>query len=376
MAYDDDNRVYSWYKYIKSMYAERLTTPSPEIIKAGAEPESLLESVRLKTIKAAYEASDQSPEDKIEAAYATAHLVRQTLRFEPHTALQPKFSPESIATSQRTNCHGYSIVTSECLQEVEIDHRIGYANQHSFILLEDERRVTLIDTPVRQLYTDITPAVIGAPLGAQEDERGAVNMLRGDIILQQSLFTDRERALAERPWLSFTVGRDYRFKGEDEERRAHTLVLRSYQPEQGRRVLEAYAKFTHAIKRRDFLDAHQVFGVLDGVYPDIDKRNQLYGPTRLVRAMARAGDVAAALEDIAIVERSLWPTQDLLMRLWPIDERRRLGVAVGEADLLDTSIEQYEALIDERDAVRASTSAIRGRLARAKRQQKQLSLPS
>ena len=92
--------------------------------------------------------------------------------------------------------------------------------------------------------------------------------------------------------------------------------------------------------------------------------------------MARVGDVAAALEDIAIVERSLWPTQDLLMRLWPIDERRRLGVVAGEASLLDTSIEQYETLIDERDAVRASTSAIRGRLTRAKRQRKQLSLPS
>ena len=239
------------------MYADRLQTPRPDISDFGITPESLLDSTRLKTIKAAYHSSEQTYDDQVEAAYATANLVRQTLRFEQHTPSHPPLSPEALARTQRTNCHGHSIVASECLDGVGIDHWIGFANQHSFLLLEDASsgRINLVDTAVKPLYTDITPALAGSPLSAQSGEYGTVNTLRGDIVLERSHFTDKERALAERPWMSFTVGRDYRFKGEAALRRANTLVMRSYQPEQGRTLLEAYANFTHAIARKDVSSA-------------------------------------------------------------------------------------------------------------------------
>ena len=359
------------------MYADHLITPRPEMIKAGVAPEALLESTRLRTIKAAYETSDQTYDDRVEAAYATANLVRQTLRFEPHTPLHPPFSPEAIAETHRTNCHGHSIVASECLDAVGINHWISFANQHSFLLLEDEssHRVNLIDTAVKPLYIDITPAFGGTPLADQDNEYGAVNRLRGDIVLGRSHFPDKEQALAERPWMSFTVGRDYRFKGEAAVRQASTLVMRSYRPEQGRALLESYANFTHAVTRKDFSTAHQAFSTLDGVYPDIDRRNRLYGPTQLVRELAHAGNVAMALDDIRIVEESLWPTQDLVLRLWPADQRRRLGVLAGQADLLDDAIETYEAMIEERTWQKKSTAAVRGRLKKTQDQRKQLFTP-
>lgn len=360
------------------MYADKLITPRAEIVKAGITPEPLLDSTRFRTIKAAYEASDRVYEDKVEAAYATANLVRQTLWFEPHTPEMPPFSPQSIADKQETNCHGHSIVTSECLDVIGVPHWVGFANQHSFLLLEDEssRRVNLVDTAVEHLYIDVTSAFIGVPLNEQNGDLGAVNKLRGDVVLAQSLFSDKEKALADRPWMSFTVGRDYRFKSEYEVRQAHTLMLRSYQPEQGRALLEAYANFTHAIGGNDSSRAYTALERLDGVYPDIDRRNKLHGPTRLVRSLAHAGDVAMALDSVAAVEHSLWPTRDLLLRLWPADQRRRLGILAGRADLIDSSIEKYEELIDERSREKHSTVAIRARLVKAQRQQKSLPLSS
>lgn len=358
------------------MYADRLITPRPEIIEAGATPEALLRSMRLQTIQAAYESSEGTYEDSVEAAYATADLVRQTLRFEIHSPLHPALSPEVVTQTQRTNCHGHSIVASECLDAVGVDHWIGFANQHSFILLEDEPtgKVNLIDTAVKQLYTDVTPAIGGPSLHAQqlEDER-LVNRLRGDIVLQRSHFSDKTRALAERPWMSFTVGKDTWFKTDDEIRRADTLVLRSYTPEEGRGVLESYANFTHAIERRDFAAAHERLQGLDGTYPDIDRRNRLKAPTKLIRALAHTGEVAGALDDIGIIERSVRPSEDLLLRMWPIDQRRRLGIVAGRAELINDSIEQYEAVLEQRQAQKRSTAAIRSRITKAKEQKKVVS---
>ena len=75
------------------MFAEKLITPHSTIAREGIVPEPLLDSVRFRTIKAAYGASEHTYDDMVEAAYATAELVRQTLRFEPHTSDHPEFSP-------------------------------------------------------------------------------------------------------------------------------------------------------------------------------------------------------------------------------------------------------------------------------------------
>lgn len=76
------------------VFSEKLTTPHPEIAEAGVPISPLTESVRFQTIRAAFEASDKTHDDTVEAAYDTANLVRQTLRFASHT---PNYPP-SIRT--------------------------------------------------------------------------------------------------------------------------------------------------------------------------------------------------------------------------------------------------------------------------------------
>ncbi|HMS92751.1 MAG TPA: hypothetical protein PKD28_00015 [Candidatus Saccharibacteria bacterium] len=364
------------------MYTDRLTTPHTDISEFGVTPEPILDSTRFKMIKEVYQSSEQSYDDRVEAANATADLVRRTLRFEKHTSAHPPFSPEMLGQTQRTNCHGHSIVTSECLDEVGVDHWISFANQHSFIVLEDElqhdgvsHRVNLLDTAEKHLYIDMTSAFAGTALAKQGGEYGAVNTIRGDIILERSHFANKEAARAERLWMSFASESSRRFKDEMALRRDNILVMRSYRPEQGRALLASYTNFVHAVLQREFWTAHQNLTPLGGLYPDIDRRNKLVAPTQTIRALGQTGEIAAALDDVRIIEESLWPTEDLTLRLWPADQRRRLGMLAGSADLIDASIEAYEEIIDERSKQRKSTVAVRGRLAKTQRQRAQLFIP-
>lgn len=249
------------------MFAERLVTPYSRIAQEGIAPEPLLDSVRFRTIRAVYDASDHTYDDMVEAAYATAGLVRQTLWFEPHKPDHPEFSPENLSETQQTNCHGHSIVTSECLDELGISHLIGFANQHSFLLLQsdEDQQINLVDTAVKQLYIDITPAIHGPRLDTTDEGNGQVRYLRGDVILDRSQFLNKEKALQERPWMSFMVGREaqFRFAPANVQERANTLILRAYQPTCGRHLLHAYANFAHAVSNKSFMRAHEWLQPLD-----------------------------------------------------------------------------------------------------------------
>jgi hypothetical protein len=355
------------------MFSEKIMAPLPASIEAGLAPEPLLESARFREIKANYDGSDGSYDDAVEAAYLTAGLIRSCIQFSDHTPDQPALTPDWVGSSHKTNCHGHSIVASECLEYLGIEHYIGFANQHSFLLMQDVEsdRVNLIDTPVEKLCVDITPALGAIALQESRKEAGSATYIQGDTILQRSQFGNKYRALERRPWLSFLAGKgdNYVFRPAGEQTRAGQLILRSYEPKQGREVLLAYDSFIHATLRRDVPTAHEWMQGLDGTYPDIDRRNNLRAPTRLVRALGMRALVDEALGDITIIENSLRPfTKDLVMRLWPADERRRLGVKVNSAEIIRQTLESYDEIYEIREGEGGSTFDIEDRIRKAKSQ--------
>ncbi len=355
------------------MFSEKIAAPLPASIEAGLASEPLLESARFRKIQADFEGSDKSYDDSVEAAYQTAGLIRKYIEFSDRTTDQPELTPEWIGESHKTNCYGHTIITSECLERLGIDHYIGFANQHSFVLMQDadSGRVNLIDTPVEKLCTDITPALGDVALAASVEEYGSVAFISGNMILQRSQFGNKHRALARRPWLSFLAGKNdnYLFRPMDEQNRASQLVLRSYGPERGREVLLAFDNFIHATMRKDTPKAHEWVQGLDGTYPDIDRRNNLRAPARLVRALGVRALADEALRDISIIENSLRPfTNDLILRLWPADERRRVGVKVKSADIIQQAMENYDELYEDRKSEGGSTADIEVRIRKAKTQ--------
>lgn len=354
------------------MFSEKLTTPVSDILGKRIFSEPLLESAEFAAIKSRYNSNSGTYDDRVEAAYSTAELLRRTLTFSDHTRRQPELTPEWVAAHHTTNCYGHSIIMSECLEQLNIDHHIGFANQHGFVLLEDTEsgRVNLIDTPVEKLCIDITPALGGIALDNYANELGGVNYLWGNTILRRSHFGDKERALARRPWMSFkTTDSSFPWSKEDTEESANRLILRTYTPQQGRQVLLSFDNFIHAVSRRDTLRAHEWIQGLSGTYPDIDKRNRLSAPSRLVRGLGEKAMINEALSDIQIIENSLLPfTDDIILRLWPIDKRRGLGVQVRSGSLLRQSMDEYDQLYEYRKESGGSTQDIEGRIRKAKNQ--------
>lgn len=79
--------------------------------------------------------------DREATAQEVAHLVRKTMVYgsinEP--AVRP-LDPENINDfSGKVACHGYTIVTSEALEWLEIPHEVASVGNHSFILVHGEK---------------------------------------------------------------------------------------------------------------------------------------------------------------------------------------------------------------------------------------------
>lgn len=87
-------------------YSAKLLTPKSRLLEADPDLERapLLESQQLRTIKADYQQSPQTFDDKIEAAKGVGLLVRQTLDFSTTSDFTPVFNVETLAGREMANC--------------------------------------------------------------------------------------------------------------------------------------------------------------------------------------------------------------------------------------------------------------------------------
>lgn len=188
-----------------------LTPKSSRVEQDGnGQRELLFESRQLRAIEAEYEQSPKTFDDAAKAAMLVASLVRETLDFASTGHFSQPLRAEIIAETKVANCFGHTIVASECLERLGIEHFISYANQHTFVTLFDRQsdRSFMIDVKTRELCCEMT-GVIG--------RENPLNQLQcGQLRAENSLFTDdlllrqlppsvnREDFLAVREWLRFS----------------------------------------------------------------------------------------------------------------------------------------------------------------------------
>lgn len=191
--------------------AAQLLTPKSSRVEQGGngQRELLFESRQLRAINEEYEQSPKTFDDTARAAISVASLVRETLDFAPTSNSSQPLRAEIIAKTEVANCFGHTIVTSECLERLGIEHFISYANQHTFITLFDRQsdRSFMIDVKTEELCCEMT-GVVGR-------ENPLDQLWRGQLRAENSLFTDellmrqlpqsinRENFLAVRGWLRF-----------------------------------------------------------------------------------------------------------------------------------------------------------------------------
>ena len=145
--------------------AEKLQTPKSSAVEHGLSQERqfLLGSRQLNKLKEIHEHSSGSFDTSFAISKEVAALVHASLDFVPTGNFTPLLDAESIAKREATNCFGHTIVLSECLEEVGIEHFICYANQHTFVALFDRKsdRAFMVDPLSEHLTCEITKAVVG-----------------------------------------------------------------------------------------------------------------------------------------------------------------------------------------------------------------------
>lgn len=328
--------------------AAELMTPRKSIAAGNIEigRERLLDSKQLKIIGTAYEQSPPTFDDAIEAAILVGSLVRQTLEFAPTTDGTPFLTAESIAERETANCYGYTIVASECLDQIKgLEHYIGYANQHAVIMLFDRpsQRSFLLDVPTKELCKETTEAISGKDPQDQlmSGELRAVNWLQtSELVKNLPPSINRDAFVSSRPWLNFADVTSQQYR--DGDTRNSLLQLITLPSIPGRELLRVHYDAIIHNRHDEFSAAYESLSQLPGIYPDVDRRNDLKEANQLCKKLIARGMGEQAIELAQTVHASLSPGDTTVNRFFLGDILRKVATATGNAKLVKQAIQTYE----------------------------------
>ncbi len=328
--------------------AAELMTPRKSIAAGNIEigRERLLDSKQLKIIGTAYEQSPPTFDDAIEAAILVGHLVRQTLEFAPTTDGTPLLTAENIAERETANCYGYTIVASECLDQIKgLEHYIGYVNQHAVIMLFDRpsQRSFLLDVPTNELCKETTEAISGKDPQDQlmSGELRAVNWLQtSELVKNLPPSINRDAFVSSRPWLNFADVTSQQYR--DGDTRNSLLQLITLPSIPGRELLRVHYDAIIHNRHDEFGAAYESLSQLPGIYPDVDRRNDLKEASQLCKKLIAQGMGEQAIELAQTVHASLSPGDTTVNRFFLGDILRKVATATGNAKLVEQAIQTYE----------------------------------
>lgn len=327
----------------------QLLTPRSDIAeKRGIKRELLLESEKLCDIKNVYKKSDKTFDDIAEAAKSVAELVRETLYFGSTGRDSRELNADNIAKYEVANCYGHTIVASECLEELNIEHFISYANQHTFITLFDREsdRSFMIDVLTKELRCEMTMAVGLAsshPLNEFScGELKSQNILKADELLKQLPATvNRAKFIDKRPWFMFPDGKDY----SDGYGKCALLQMLTFPSIPGRLLLlDDYSARINQLNGRYEAAAEKIED-LSGIYLDIDPRNKLEEVDKLCRELINKGGWEQAVRVASAVNDSLPSSDNSKNRLFLPDVMRKVAKKNKDPNILNEAIKLYEEII-------------------------------
>jgi hypothetical protein len=330
----------------------QLLTPRSDIAeKRGIKRELLLESEKLCDIKNVYEKSDKTFDDIAEAAKSVAELVRETLYFGSTGSGSRELNADNIAKYEVANCYGHTIVASECLEELNIEHFISYANQHSFITLFDREsdRSFMIDVLTKELCCEMTTAVgftSSHPLDKFScGELKSQDILKTDELLKQLPATvNWAEFIDKRPWLMFPDRRDYR-DGYGKFARLQMLTFLSIP---GRLLLlDDYSARINLLNGQYEVAAGKIED-LSGIYLDIDPRNKLEEVDKLCRELIKQDSGDLAIQVASVVNDSLLSGDSSKNRLFLPDVMRKVAKHDRDINLLNEAIRLYKEIINSK----------------------------
>ena len=335
-------------RYLSS---QLLTPKSSMAEKEGSSRESLLGSREFCNVKSMYESSSKTFDDIAKVAERVAGIVRNTIDFRATSHSSSPLNADNIAKDEVANCYGHTIVASECLEELGIEHFISYANQHTFITLfdRDSNRSFMVDILTKELCCEITDAIGFGNKDPVEQlncgELRAKSTLYTDVLLQKlPPSINKSDFVAQREWLMFSDGWDYR-DGFGTKAMLQMLTLPSVP---GRLLLlDEYNARIDQLNGR-YEEAAGRIGDLSGIYLDIDPRNNLAEVSKLCKSLINQGSTDLAIEVAIVVNDSLLPEDYSKNRLFLPDIMRKVARQKNDKSILEESIHLYEEIINSK----------------------------
>ena len=331
-------------RYLSS---QLLTPKSSMAEKEGSSREFLLGSREFCNVKSMYESSSKTFDDIAEVAECVAEIVRNTIDFRATSHSSSPLNADNIAKDEVANCYGHTIVASECLEELGIEHFISYANQHTFITLfdRDSNRSFMVDILTKELCCEITDAIGFGNKDPVEQlncgELRAKSTLYTDVLLQKlPPSINKSDFVAQREWLMFSDGWDYR-DGFGTKAMLQMFTLPSVPgrllllDEYNARIDQLHGKYEAAASA--LVD-------LPGLYLDVDPRNNLEEVGKLCKRLIVQGYDELAIEVARMVNESLPDDDHSKNKLFLPDVVRRVAKKNDDIGLLRKAIQLYESL--------------------------------
>lgn len=360
------------------MYYEQLMTPHPERLKVGEVQRPLAEAIDFKSAQDALTATEGSPLYAtlvFDAATEVALHVHKTL--QTRRGVGAEFTPDNLAATPSVNCHGHTVILSECLSEAQIPHVVGVANGHSFAVATDLKIFAMmVDAQSPRLNGDMRLAISETLFSTGEDQikkygRAIVRFFSERYVVRSLRPETPFDSLSQlHPWLSPKPGRlDQRVFEDTPISSRFLLRMILYPPKVGREVLANFLNFNRYTNIGDLEQAYSAMMNMSGLYPDIDPSgDELKLVSSFALKLAQAGDVEKARAVIAAADEGLnieqAPSQTA--RLWQPDTLRSVGVQTGNVAMVESAIVGY-------DSIEPQTYMTRAKAAKARRIKQNLS---
>ena len=237
------------------------------------------------------------------------------------------------------------------MEELNIEHFISYANQHSFITLFDRGsdRSFMIDILTKELCCEMTTAVgftSSHPLDKFScGELKSQDSLKTDELLKQLPATvNRAEFIDKRPWFMFPDRRDYR----DGYGKFARLQMLTFPSIPGRLLLlDDYSARINLLNGRYEVAAEKIAD-LSGIYLDTDPRNNLEEAGKLCRELIKQDSGDLAIQVASVVNDSLSPEDSSKNRLFLPDVMRKVAKHNRDINLLNEAIRLYEEIINSK----------------------------
>jgi hypothetical protein len=274
------------------MYIDKLQYPHP---KLSAMPNL---GYQLTEIPELVAASDfPTPQEKINAILPAARRALWFIQGENEDVF------DSLVDKQETNCYGYTVVASECLELANVEHYVVYANEHAFLVVPIDGHLRLVDMLCPQLDQNIAPALernttseITDQLKSSPNTMTTAKLNTRTIVEHSSLANRNIDALAgERLWLTTGLRMSSSFASSQEAKLArYTITACIFEPKVGRNVLVDYLRFNLAGSHRAAQAARHLARI-SGLMPNVDPRANHSLIRGVTASLALSGNIQGAL---------------------------------------------------------------------------------